>query len=162
MPSGQVYVKAVNWVYDTIKAAAEGATFSYVKKANVLLGGSSKPLQQRVPGVVVVLNLPDAIKESWQAMLKSRGATATITAQCYCHPADQARPYGSDDGTKVGVLTMAQDVANAVENAANGLRLGGNALSVDVTYGNVGVEGEGLYKIDVDFQATLRFDAGAR
>lgn len=158
-------------MYDTLKTAAASAPFSTYARpllaSNVLLGREPEtPMQDRWPAILITV--PDETNawsaENWEALRATHGGEFPILIQIACHPpADSVYVYGkSGTGAVVGILTIVADVMNALENATNGLRLGGNALGIRTEWRMFSVSGSNLHHAAIAVMAQLRFSAGQR
>lgn len=160
--NGLVYADAVNWVYDTLKAAAGVAPLANVQAKHVYLGNHRKFSDKRegLPGIIIRLQDP-AIDENWGEISNSmRDGNLEIIVSFAIVP-DDYDDYVYGGTGKNGLLTLGAQIMNVLDDADPLARLGGNARDANLTMGLTSASDD-RYVGHVIVRATILFAMGGR
>jgi len=157
------YVAVIRNIRALIEAAAApGGRLEYLEE---IFFGEHDPETDATRPYVWVHLAQDAVSERWTAARNQKDSELRVVIEVNLDAEDPDEPYGlTGESPRLGVLTMIEDVANAVDEA--GLGLGSDAKPAAVDY-NIDVKTirniEGAaWKGELLVIAKLRFIAGDR
>jgi hypothetical protein len=161
----------VNKVYDTLEAAKlTGQPLAYMKET--YFGGAPGDTNMlAAPCMSVLLDPEDSLNEAWAASQSQREGTLKIKIGIMAEEPGKdslgkPRPYGvSSDTARRGILTMMDDVMNAIDLARSFI-MGANTrlLDLNMTGSVAGRQGDTRNKWGAEITLTIRarYQAGGR
>jgi hypothetical protein len=126
-----VSADAINKVKEVLEAEKTGGTLTYL--AELFFGSLGVVSSLAKPFILVRLPRVPYSEESWAATGNKRDARLLIEIVCVAEEKEAAFPYGkSSDAANRGILTLVDDVMNALDNN-RGTILSANGKLLDFT-----------------------------
>lgn len=159
-----MYSNAVNSVFNVLTAAnVSGQPLDFLKS---IYFGEATPRVTTLAKPYLIVSLDDpAASEDWVASKDRRGGTFTIIVVITAGIQDPARPFGlKGDATKRGIVTIAEDVMNQLDNDRATILAADPSKLIDMNLALRGPRpmGEGVWEATVAVIIRPRFTAGQR